>query len=101
MYKMEKIQFLQTTPDQLSEKLFKQFKSLLIDFKNSQISKNSDELMTRAQVCEFLQIDSSTLWAWTKKGKLKGYGIGHRRYYKRKEILESLKPISNQTKNLL
>lgn len=49
-----------------------------------------DQLLTREETCKFLKIDSSTLWAWTNKGKVKAYGIGSRRYYKRSELLESL-----------
>lgn len=50
----------------------------------------SEELLTRDEACKFLKIDSSTLWAWTTKKKVKAYGIGARRYYKRSELLESL-----------
>ena len=39
---------------------------------------------------KFLKIDSSTLWAWTNKGKVLAHGIGARRYYKRSELLECL-----------
>jgi predicted oxidoreductase len=65
-------------------------KSQLEDFKETLNTHNPDELLTRDQTCKFLQIDSSTLWAWTKKGKVKAYGIGNRRYYKKAELLESL-----------
>ena len=65
-------------------------KSQLEDFKETLNTQNPDELLTREQTCKFLQIDSSTLWAWTKKGKVKAYGIGNRRYYKKAELLESL-----------
>jgi hypothetical protein len=51
---------------------------------------NSEELMTRDETCQFLKIDSSTLWAWTNNGKVKAYGIGARRYYKKSEIMECL-----------
>ncbi|WP_157208904.1 helix-turn-helix domain-containing protein [Mariniflexile maritimum] len=51
---------------------------------------NSEELLTREQTCQFLKVDSSTLWAWTNKGKVKAYGIGARRYYKRSELMECL-----------
>ena len=51
---------------------------------------NSEELMTREETCQFLKIDSSTLWAWTNQQKVKAYGIGARRYYKRSELLECL-----------
>lgn len=71
--------------------LFKeQIKSQLKDFKETLQTHDSDELLTREQTCNFLQIDSSTLWAWTKKGKVTAYGIGNRRYYKKAELLESL-----------
>ena len=65
-------------------------KSQLEDFKKTLNTHNPDELLTREQTCKFLQIDSSTLWAWTNKGKVKAYGIGNRRYYKKAELLESL-----------
>lgn len=50
----------------------------------------TDILLTRSEACDYLKVDSSTLWQWTRKGKLKAYGIGHRRYYKKQEIIESL-----------
>ena len=65
-------------------------KSQLENFKETLNTHNPDELLTRDQTCKFLQIDSSTLWAWTNKGKVKAYGIGNRRYYKKAELLESL-----------
>lgn len=58
--------------------------------KEIQTKDNSYELMTRDETCKFLKIDSSTLWAWTNNGKVKAYGIGARRYYKKNEILECL-----------
>ena len=58
--------------------------------KDLQAKDNSEELMTREETCQFLKIDSSTLWAWTNKGKVKAYGIGARRYYKRSELMECL-----------
>ena len=58
--------------------------------KELQTKDNSEELMTREETCKFLKIDSSTLWAWTNNGKVKAYGIGARRYYKKTEIMECL-----------
>ena len=69
-------------------------KSQLENFKETLNTHNPDELLTRDQTCKFLQIDSSTLWAWTNKGKVKAYGIGNRRYYKKAELLQSLKPLN-------
>ncbi len=58
--------------------------------KELQSKDNSEELLTREETCQFLKIDSSTLWAWTNNGKVKAYGIGARRYYKRSELMECL-----------
>ena len=55
-----------------------------------QSEKFTEELLTREETCRFLKIDSSTLWSWTNKGKVKAYGIGARRYYKRSELLNCL-----------
>ncbi|SDU20416.1 Helix-turn-helix domain-containing protein [Polaribacter sp. Hel1_33_78] len=68
-------------------------KSQLNDFKETLQTHNPDELLTREQTCNFLQIDSSTLWAWTNKGKVIAYGIGNRRYYKKAELLNSLQQL--------
>jgi hypothetical protein len=58
--------------------------------KDLQSMNDNEELLTREETCQFLKIDSSTLWAWTNKKKVNAYGIGARRYYKRSELMESL-----------
>ena len=56
-------------------------------------SKELDQILTRDEVCDLLQITKSTLWKRTKSGKLQSYGQGRRVYYKRSEVLESLTPL--------
>jgi len=90
---MDTVKFiqLQTTPQQLSELINEGVKNQLLEFqKNLNSQQANDDLLTREETCKFLSIDSSTLWAWTNKGKVKAYGIGNRRYYKRSELLTSL-----------
>jgi len=82
------------SPEKLTELIKDGVKSQLEDFKKTLQTHNPDELLTRTETCKFLQIDSSTLWHWTNKGKVKAYGIGNRRYYKKAELLESLKPLN-------
>jgi hypothetical protein len=77
----------------LKELIKEGVKSQLKDFKETLQTHNPDELFTREQTCNFLQIDSSTLWAWTNKGKVIAYGIGNRRYYKKAELLNSLQQL--------
>ena len=81
------------SPERLTELIKDGVKSQLEDFKETLQTHNLDELLTRKQTCKFLQIDSSTLWAWTNKGKVIAYGIGNRRYYKKAELLESLQAL--------
>ena len=83
------------TPEQLVELINEGVKNQLKDLQKELTTKEAnDELLTRKETCKFLQIDSSTLWAWTNKGKVKAYGIANRRYYKRSELIESLKPLN-------
>ena len=70
-------------------------KSQLQDFKKEISTHDPEELLTRTETCKYLQIDSSTLWHWTNKGKVIAYGIGNRRYYKKGELLKCLIPIRN------
>lgn len=65
------------------------------NFKKTFSHEHEEELLTREETYKLLKIDSSTLWAWTKKGKIKAYGIANRRYYKRSEILECLILLKN------
>ena len=81
---------LQVSLEDLSQLIKNGVKSELNDFKKTFNTHNPDELLTREETCKLLQINSSTLWAWTNKGTVKAYGIGNRRYYKKAELLESL-----------
>jgi len=91
---MESLQFIQTTPKQLSELINEGVKTQLEQLKKELLNQEADdELLTRKEACKFLQIDSSTLWHWSNKGKVKAYGIANRRYYKRSELMKALKPL--------
>jgi len=82
-----------TTPEELAQLINDGVKSQLEDFKKNLNTHDPDELLTREQTCEFLQIDASTLWHWSNKGKVTAYGIGNRRYYKKSELLQCLIPL--------
>ena len=89
------IQFIQTTPQKLSEFINEGVKIQLEKLKKElQNQEAIDDLLTRKEAYEFLKIDSSTLWHWTNKNKVKAYGIANRRYYKRSELIEALNPLN-------
>jgi hypothetical protein len=57
-------------------------------------NKNEDDiLLSRVETCELLKINFSTLRKHTKNGKLTSYGIGNRVFYKKAEILKSIKKL--------
>ena len=86
-----------TTPEALVNLINENVKAQLSELKKSLLSKEaSDELLTRDETCKLLQIDSSTLWAWTNKGKVTAYGIANRRYYKRSELMDALQVLKTK-----
>ena len=92
---MGTLQFIQTTPEQLAELIGEGVRAELQLLKKEMLHKNADdELLTREQTADLLQINLSTLWSWTNKGKVTAYGItGSRRYYKRSEVMNALKEL--------
>jgi excisionase family DNA binding protein len=67
-------------------------------FRNTNSISCNDDLMSRQEVANFLKIDLSTLHHWTKKGKLKSYGLGKRIYFKKSEInlaLVEIEPLNH------
>lgn len=61
-------------------------KSELADLKSNFEPKEPTIYLTRNEVSEMLHVDLSTVHNWTKKGKLKSYGMVGRVYYKRDEV---------------
>ncbi len=87
---MENVQITNITPKELENLVFESIKRHSDLLKKSVIEIASSDLMTRDEVALLFQINFSTLHSWTKKGKLKSYGIGGRVYYKKSEVNESL-----------
>ena len=51
---------------------------------------NQEEIIKANEVCKMLQISSVTLHKWVKDGKLQGYYLSSRLYFKRTEVLQAL-----------
>lgn len=80
--------------EQLSELISNGIKNHLEAFRDNFKPQISDALLTRAEACEFLKIEQTTLYNWTRKGKIICHGIANRRYYKKAELLQSLIPLN-------
>lgn len=92
---MQQIQMIQVTPEQLQNAIILGVKEQLNELKELFQPKEPTEYLTRNEVKELLHIDLSTVHHWSKKGKLKAYGIGNRIYYKRHEVENSIIPIQS------
>jgi len=79
----------------LQEAILKGIKAEIDILKKEFQPKEPTEYMTREEVRDLLNIDLSTVHNWTKRGKLKAYGIGNRVYFKRKEVEQAIKPLNH------
>lgn len=88
------IQFIQTSPEELENRLYSRLKSELDTLKIEFQPKEPTEFLTRNEVRDLLKVDLSTVHNWTKRGKLKAYGLGNRVYYRRSEVEKAVEPLN-------
>jgi len=81
------------SPDEFKQIIKEAIKEELSRVRKQLEEKDSEILLTREEVCAILKINKTSLWKWTKSGKLIRYVIGNRVLYKKSEVLESLKKI--------
>jgi len=87
------IQLIQVTPEEFENRIISRVKVEFETLKAEFQPKQPTEYLTRNEVKDLLHVDLSTIWGWTKRGKLKAYGLGARVYYKRSEVEQAIKPI--------
>lgn len=87
---MQGIQILGITPEQLRTAISSDLKNQLDEIKRNFEPKRPTEFLTRSETSALLKINLSTLYLWTKKGKLQSYGISGKVYYKRSEVESAL-----------
>lgn len=82
------------TVDEFSELISNIVDAKLKDFqKNQNTQTANDDLMSREQVAEFLQVNPATLWRWTNMGKITVYKFANKCYYKRSELMNTITPL--------
>jgi hypothetical protein len=82
-------------PFEVIEARLSSIENLILDLKHQPKTvepnqPHEPELVIRKEALELLSTTPATLWRWEKQGKIKSYGIGGKRYYKRTELLEAL-----------
>ena len=85
---METNMLIQISPEQLSQMIITGIKEELQKFQSVSGEKsNNKDLMTRKEVCDYLQCSETSLWDWTKKGKIIATKVGKRKVlYRKKDI---------------
>ncbi len=69
-----------------SEKIINLLENILLELKNNNAPHEAESFLSRKQAAEVLKCDLTSLWLWTKKGKLTSYGIGGSVFYKLSEL---------------
>jgi DNA binding domain, excisionase family len=85
---METNMLIQISPEQLSEMIISGIREELQKFQSvSEEKSNNKDLMTRKEVCDYLQCSQTSLWDWTRKGKISATKVGKRKVlYRKKDV---------------
>ena len=85
---METNMLIQISPEQLSQMIISGIKEELQKFQSVSGEKsNNKDLMTRKEVCDYLQCTQTSLWAWTKNGKISATKVGKKKVlYRKKDV---------------
>ena len=85
---METNMLIQISPEQLSEIIISGLREELQKFQSVSGEKsNNKDLMTRKEVCDYLQCSQTSLWDWTRKGKIIATKVGKKKVlYRKKDV---------------
>ena len=87
---METNMLIQISPEQLSQMIISGIREELQKFQSVSGEKsNEKDLMTRKEVCDYLQCSETSLWNWTKNGKIKSIQVGKKKVRYRKSDVEA------------
>ena len=85
---METNMLIQISPEQLSQMIISGIREELQKFQSVSGEKsNKKDLMTRKEVCDYLQCSQTSLWDWTRKGKISATKVGKKKVlYRKKDV---------------
>ncbi|EIA09586.1 hypothetical protein HJ01_01004 [Flavobacterium frigoris PS1] len=93
-FDMQTIQFIQTSPEQLENKISNRVEIQLQEFLKHFTPTQPKEYLSRQDVSKMFGVDISTVHNWCKSKRLNPLGIGSRVYFLRSEVEASLKPLN-------
>jgi len=87
---METNMLIQISPEQLSQMIISGIREELQKFQSVSGKKsNNKDLMTRKEVCDYLQCSQTSLWDWTRKGKIIATKVGKKKVLYRKNDVDT------------
>ena len=87
---METNMLIQISPEQLSQMIISGIREELQKFQSVSGEKsNNKDLMTRKEVCDYLQCSQTSLWDWTRKGKIIATKVGKKKVLYRKNDVDT------------
>lgn len=89
-YRESAVQVYQTTPEHLTEAIFKGIDERLEGLKKSFQPREPEEYLSRKETANLLKISLVCLHDWCNKGLLKKYKFGNRTYFLRSEIQQTM-----------
>jgi len=78
------------TPGDLIDKIAAKTAEVLAGKFSTNSENDPEDLLTPEEAAKFLKVTSTSLWRMRKAGKIKLYGLGGKRYYKKSELLNAL-----------
>ena len=87
---METNMLIRISPEQLSQMIISGIREELQKFQSVSGEKsNNKDLMTRKEVCDYLQCSQTSLWDWTRKGKIIATKVGKKKVLYRKNDVDT------------
>ena len=86
---MEKKQFFTSISSDELKEIIQDSINIELGKISNQVKEPSD-LIKAKEACEFLQVSKVTLYNWMNDGRIIGYYLGSRLYFKKSELVESL-----------
>jgi excisionase family DNA binding protein len=83
------LQIENTSVDEFKNELLADIKQIIAKLIHEK--ESYDELLTRKETADLLQVSLTTLWQWTRKDIIPAYRIGNKVRYKKSEVLASIK----------
>ena len=64
---------------------------------SKQTAVGDNDLIKTPEACALLQVSKVTLYKWMEQGRIKGYKMGTRLYFKKSELLASVESKEDRT----